>query len=71
MIEKYSRDNGITMVLDVSSQQTPVLYASPSVDITKEIIEMYDKNAGGSRRPGACYVGSQGARDGRSEAACG
>ena len=45
VIEKYSRDNGITMVVDVSSPQTPVLYASPSVDITKEIIELYDKNA--------------------------
>jgi outer membrane protein len=45
VIEKYSRDNGITMVVDVSSPQTPVLYASPSIDITKEIIELYDKNA--------------------------
>jgi outer membrane protein len=44
VIEKYSRDNGITMVVDVSSQQTPVLYASPSIDITKEIIELYDKS---------------------------
>src|ERR1700722_14337945 len=48
VIEKYSRDNGIMMVVDVSSQQTPVLYASPSVDITKEIIELYDKNTGSS-----------------------
>jgi outer membrane protein len=46
VIEKYSRDNGYTLVVDVSSQQTPVLYASPSIDITKEIIEIYDKNAG-------------------------
>ncbi len=52
VIEKYSRDNSITMVLDVSSQQTPVLYASPSVDITKEIIELYDKNAGAAGAPG-------------------
>ncbi len=44
VIEKYSRDNGITMVLDVSNPQTSVLYASPSVDITKEIIELYDKS---------------------------
>jgi len=46
VVEKYSRDNGITMVVDVSNPQTPVLYASPSIDITKEIIELYDKNAG-------------------------
>jgi len=51
VIEKYSRDNGITMVVDVSSPQTPVLYASPSIDITKEIIELYDKNAMSSSAP--------------------
>jgi outer membrane protein len=53
VIEKYARDNSITMVVDVSSPQTPVLYASPSVDITKEIIELYDKNAsaGGGSAP--------------------
>lgn len=51
VIEKYSRDNGITMVVDVSSPQTPVLYASPSVDITKEIIELYDKSVAGGSAP--------------------
>ena len=53
VIEKYSRDNGYTLVVDVSSPQTPVLYASPSIDITKEIIEIYDKNAasGGGSAP--------------------
>jgi outer membrane protein len=51
VIEKYARDNGYTMVVDVSSQQTPVLYASPSIDITKEIIELYDKNTAGSSAP--------------------
>lgn len=51
VIEKYARDNNITMVVDVSSQQTPVLYASPSIDITKEIIELYDKNTASSAAP--------------------
>jgi outer membrane protein len=53
VIEKYSRDNGITMVLDVSNPQTSVLYASPSVDITKEIIDLYDKStaSGGAPAP--------------------
>lgn len=45
VIERYARDNGFTMVVDVSNPQTPVLYASPSIDITKEIIELYDKSA--------------------------
>src|ERR1700722_10368985 len=51
VIEKYARDNGYTMVVDVSSPQTPVLYASPSIDITKEIIELYDKNTASGAAP--------------------
>jgi outer membrane protein len=35
-------------VVDVGSQNTPVIYASPSIDITKEIIELYDKSTASS-----------------------
>lgn len=45
VVDKYAKDNGYTLILDVSSPQTPVLYASSTIDITKEIIELYDKNA--------------------------
>jgi outer membrane protein len=45
VIDKYAKDNGYTLILDVSSPQTPVLYASNAIDITKEIIDLYDKNA--------------------------
>jgi outer membrane protein len=51
VIEKYARDNGYTLVVDVSNPQTPVLYASPSIDITKDIIELYDKSAGQMSAP--------------------
>jgi len=44
VIERYAKDNGYTMVVDVGSQNTPVIYASPSIDITKEVIELYDKS---------------------------
>ena len=53
VIERYARDNGYTMVVDVSTPQTPVLYASPSIDITKEIIELYDKSAAAMSAPAA------------------
>jgi outer membrane protein len=43
VIDKYAQSNGFSVVLDVSNQNTPVLYASNSVDITKEIIDLYDK----------------------------
>ena len=48
VIDKYAKDNGFTLILDVSSPQTPVLFASNTIDITKDIIELYDKNAGTS-----------------------
>jgi len=44
VIERYARDNGYSMVVDVGNPNTPVIYASPSVEITKEVIELYDKS---------------------------
>jgi len=60
VIEKYARDSGYAVVIDVSAQQTPVVYASSSVDITKDIIELYDKNA--ASLPAAPPGGATGAR---------
>jgi outer membrane protein len=51
VIEKYARDHGFTMVVDVSSPQSPILYASPSIDITKEIIELYDQSTAAMSAP--------------------
>jgi outer membrane protein len=45
VIDKYAKDSGYALILDVSSQQTPVLYATNSIDITQDIIALYDKNA--------------------------
>jgi outer membrane protein len=45
VIDKYAKDSGYSLILDVSSQQTPVLYAANGIDITNEIVQMYDKNA--------------------------
>ena len=45
VIDKYAKDNGYALILDVSSQQTPVLYATSGIDITQDIIALYDKNA--------------------------
>ncbi len=42
VIIKHATTNGFAMVLDVSNQQTPVLWADPSSDITAEIIKLYD-----------------------------
>jgi len=48
VIDKYAKDNGYTLILDVSSPQTPVLYASNTIDVTKDIIDLYDKNTAGT-----------------------
>ncbi len=47
VIDKYAQDNGYTLILDVSSQQSPVLYASNSINITDEVIKLYDQNSPG------------------------
>ena len=44
VIDKYARENGFSIILDVSSPQTPVLFASSNIDITKEIVDLFDKN---------------------------
>ncbi len=56
VIEKYAKDNGYTVILDVSNPNTPVLYASSGIDITQDIISLYDKtstNGGPTAKPGA------------------
>ena len=45
VIEKYAKDNGYSMILDVSNPNTPVLYASSGIDITQDIVQLYDKTS--------------------------
>jgi outer membrane protein len=42
VMEKYAKANGYAMILDVSNPQTAVLYASPSANITKQLVEAYN-----------------------------
>jgi Skp family chaperone for outer membrane proteins len=42
VLEKYATQNGYAVVLDVSSQQSPVLWASTSANITKPIVDAYN-----------------------------
>ena len=45
VIGKYSREHGYAVILDVSNPQSPVLYAANGVDITQDIIKLYDEEA--------------------------
>jgi outer membrane protein len=52
VMEKYAVLNGYAVVLDVSSPQTPVLWAASAVDITNDIVKLYDQaNPGAAAAP--------------------
>jgi outer membrane protein len=42
VLEKYARDNGYAVVMDVSNPQTPVMYANPGTNITNQLVEAYN-----------------------------
>src|SRR5216110_4122824 len=42
VLDRYARENGYSVVLDSSTQSTPILYASTQIDVTQEIIRLYD-----------------------------
>jgi len=43
VLEKFATANGYSLVLDVSNPQTPVLWASQTIDITSDIVKLYDQ----------------------------
>ena len=53
VIDKYASDNGYAVVIDVSAQASPVLYASTAVDITRQVVELFDKNSPAAGAPAA------------------
>lgn len=46
VMEAYVQKHGYTLVLDISQQQSPVLYASNGTNITKEVIDAYNTKSG-------------------------
>ena len=53
VLDKYARENGFAVIIDVSNQQTPVIWASNTIDITNEIISLYDKTYAAGAPTGA------------------
>ena len=47
----YVRQQGYTLVLDVSAQENPVLYANDSTNITQAVIDAYNTKSGVSAPP--------------------
>jgi outer membrane protein len=46
VMESYAQSKGFTLVLDISQQQSPVLYASDGSNITKAVIDAYNTKSG-------------------------
>jgi outer membrane protein len=56
VLDRYARENGFSVILDTSGQNSPILYASNQVDVTQDIIRLYDqaypvKNGAGGAAP--------------------
>ena len=43
VLDRYARESGFSAVFDSSAQNSPIIYASNSVDVTQEIIRLYDQ----------------------------
>jgi outer membrane protein len=42
VLDRYARENSFTVILDSSAQNTPILFASTNIDITQDIVRLYD-----------------------------
>jgi outer membrane protein len=64
VLDRYSRENGYTVVFDTSAQGSPVVYGSSQIDITQDLIRLYDqayplKVSGNSAPSGAAAPAGQ------------
>ena len=53
VLDTYATQNKFTLVLDTSAQQTPVLWANGSSDITKAVVDAYNAKSGVPPQPAA------------------
>ncbi len=51
VLEKYAKENGYSVVMDVSNPQTPVLYANPGTNITKNLVDAYNAESPSAPAP--------------------
>jgi outer membrane protein len=51
VLDKYAKANNFTVILDISGQQSPVLWAASSVDVTNLVMESYNTESGVPAQP--------------------
>ncbi len=64
VIDKYAKENGLGLIIDSSRQwpDGPVLWAGPSVEITKAIVDLYNSQSGVPAAPSAARPTGAGVR---------
>jgi outer membrane protein len=43
VVDKFGRENNYTVILDVSAQGSPVIYNAQQLDVTADIVRLYDQ----------------------------
>ena len=51
VIDKYAKQNGYSLIVDVSNPQSGVLWAAQTVNITKDIVDAYNTQSGVAAPP--------------------
>jgi outer membrane protein len=46
VLDKYSKEGGYAVILDTSAQQSPIVFAAAQIDVTEEIVRLYDQTYG-------------------------
>lgn len=65
VVDAYAKQNGYTVVLDASNQQTSsVLWVSPTNDITKAVVDQYNAKSGVPAQPASTGISAPTPRTG-------
>jgi outer membrane protein len=43
VLDRFAKENGYSLIMDTSSQTTPVVYAANQIDVTQQVIQLYDR----------------------------
>jgi len=53
VLQTYAEQNGYTMVVDISTEKSPILWANQATDITQAVVQAYNTKSGVPAQPGA------------------
>lgn len=55
VVETYAKQNGFGVVIDDSAQNSPVIYRADQIDITEQIVKLYDQTYPVKAAPAAAH----------------